>query len=52
MGLLGFDDGLNRLFDAEVDHLVAVIGEDDVNQIFANVMHVAFHRGDQEFGLG
>ena len=52
MRLLGFDDGFHRLFDAEVDHLVAVVGEDDVHQVFADVMHVTLHGGDQEFGLG
>ena len=52
MGLLGLDDGLYRLFNAEIDDLIAVVGEDDVNQVFADVMHIAFHRGDQELGLG
>ena len=52
MGLLGLDDRLDRLFDAEIDDFIAVIGEDDVNQVFADVMHIAFHRGDQELGLG
>ena len=52
MGLLSFDDGLNRLFDAQVDDFIAIISENDINQIFANIMHIAFHRSDQELRLG
>ena len=52
MGLLSLDNRLYRLVDAEVDHLVTVVGEDDVNEVFANVMNIAFHRRDQELGLG
>ena len=52
MFLLRLDDGFNGLFDPQVDHLIAVVGEDDVNQVLANVMHVTFDRGNQELGLG
>ena len=51
MNLLRFDDGADILFDAKVDHLIAVICENDINKIFANVMNIAFHGGNQEFGL-
>ena len=34
--------------DAEVDHLVAVVGEDDVDQVLADVVDVALHRGQHD----
>ena len=34
--------------DAEVDHAVAVIGQDDINQVLADVVHVAFDRGEDD----
>ena len=37
MSLLGLDDRLDRLLDAKIDDLITVIGEDYVNQVFANV---------------
>src|SRR6185437_9265760 len=33
-------------FDAEVDHVVAVIFEDDLDEIFADVVDVALHGGE------
>ena len=49
---LGLDDRFHRLLDAEVDHLVAIVGEDDVDQVLADVVNVALDRGDQELRLG
>jgi hypothetical protein len=37
----GGDDVGDRLLDAEVDHGVAVVGEDDVDEVLADVVHVA-----------
>ena len=51
MLLLGFDDGITALFDAQVDHLIAIVGEDDVHQVLANVMNVSLHGGNQELAL-
>ena len=51
MLLLGLNDRLDALLDAEIDHLVAIIGEDDIDEILADVMHVALHRGDQKLTL-
>ena len=39
------------MFDAEIDHLVAIVGEDDVDQVLANVVDIALDRGDQELAL-
>ena len=36
-----FEDGGDRLLDADVDHLVAVVGQDDVDEVLADVVHVA-----------
>ena len=37
--------------DAEVVHLVAVVGEDDVDQVLADVVHVALDRGEHDAAL-
>ena len=51
MFLLCSNDGPNILFDPQIDHLIAIIGENDVNKIFADVMYVSFNGSDQEFCL-
>ena len=33
-----------RHLDAQIDHAIAVIGQDDIHQILANIMHIALHR--------
>ena len=38
--------------DPEVDHLVAVAGQDDANDVFADVVDIAFDRGHEDFALG
>ena len=37
----GRQDRRDRLLDAQVDHGVAVVGEDDVDEVLADVVHVA-----------
>ena len=37
--------------DAEVVHLVAVVGEDDVDQVLADVVDVALDRGQHDAAL-
>ena len=37
--------------DAEVVHLVAVVGQDDVDQVLADVVHVALDRGQHDAAL-
>ena len=34
--------------DAEVEDLVAVVGEDDVDEVLADVVHVALHGGEHD----
>ena len=51
MFVLGFHNRFTALFDAEIDHLVAIVGEDDVDQVLANVVDIALDRGDQELAL-
>ena len=46
--LRGIEDVLQRLLDAEIDDLVAVVGEDDVDEVLADVVHVALHRGEDD----
>ena len=51
MFTLGLNDGFTALLDAQIDHLIAVVGEDDVHQVLADVVDIALHRGDQELAL-
>ena len=52
LDLLGLLDHLgDRDLDAEVVHLVAVVGEDDVDQVLADVVHVALDRGQHDAAL-
>ena len=51
MLLLRLNDRLAALLDPEVDHLVAVVGENDIHQILADVVDIAFDGGDQELAL-
>ena len=45
-----FDDGLGRHLDADVVHLVAIVAQDDVHEVFADVVHVTLNRGQQDLG--
>ncbi len=42
---------VERLLDAEVDHPVAVVGQDDVDQVLADVVDVALDRGEHDRAL-
>ena len=44
----GVEDRRDRLLDAEVDDRVAVVGQDDVDQVLADVVHVALDRGQHD----
>ena len=44
----GLDELLGRNLDAEVDDLEAVVGEDDLDQVLADVVDVAFDGGEQD----
>ena len=41
----GGDDGVGGLLDAQVDDAIAIIREDNVHEILADVVHVALDRG-------
>src|SRR6185437_13077722 len=41
----------DRLLDAEIDDLVAVVGEDDVDEVLADVVDVAAHRRQHDRAL-
>ncbi len=50
--LLGrLDELAEGLLDADVDDVVAVVGEDDVDQVLADVVHVAAHGADHHGAL-
>ena len=42
------DELFGRHLDPEVDHPVAVVGEDDLDQVLADVVHVALHGGQHD----
>jgi len=45
------DDGGDGLFDADVDDVVAVVAEDDIDQVFTDVVNVAFDGGNNHGAL-
>ena len=45
------DQGLGRHLDTEVDDLEAVVGQDDVDQVLADVVDVALDRGQDHLAL-
>ena len=47
----GFQDGGDRLLDAEVDDVVAVVGQDDVDEVLADVVDVAADGGQHDGAL-
>ena len=46
------DDVVDGLLDAEVEDGVAVVGEDDVDEVFADVVDVALDGGEDDLALG
>ncbi len=46
------DDRLGRDLLAQVDHVVAVVGEDGLDQVLADVMHIAVDGGKDDRALG
>ena len=46
-----FDDGIDRDLLAQVIDGVAVVGQNRVDQVFADVVHVAIDRGEDHFAL-
>ena len=48
----GCKDVADRLLDADIHHFITVIGEDDVHQVLADIVHIALHRGDHHLALG
>src|ERR687884_141089 len=47
----GFEDLADRLLDAEIDDAVAVIGQDDVDKVLADIVYIAAHRGENDYPL-
>ncbi len=44
-------NGVRRLLDAEVHYLIAVVAENDVHQVLADVVHVALDGGENHGSL-
>ena len=51
MLLRRLDDRPDRLLDSEVHGREPVVAEDDVDQVLADVMHIAAHRGEHDRAL-
>ena len=45
------DEPFWRHFDPQVDDLKAIVAQDDVDQVFADVVHITFHRGQDDFAF-
>src|SRR5918994_86730 len=45
------DDRLDRLLDAKVADVVPVVGQDDVDEVLADVMDIALDGGEHHAGL-
>ena len=45
------DQFLGRNLDAEIDDVVAVVGQDDLDQVLADVVDVALDRREHDFAL-
>ena len=46
-----FDDGRDRLLDTDVDHFVPVVRQDDVDEVLADVVHIALDRREDDPAL-
>ena len=46
------DHFLNANLDPNVVHLIAVVGTDNVHQVFANVVHITFDGGKNKLSFG
>ncbi len=51
LGLRALEDFFARDHDAQVDDLVVVAGEDDADDVLADVVHVALDGGEHDFPL-
>ncbi len=49
--LRALEDLLARDHHAHVDHLVVVAGQHDADDVLADVVHVALHRGEHDLAL-
>ena len=49
MLFVGSDNGVHRLLNAKVIDGIPVVGEDDVYQVFTDVVHISFDSGDRHF---
>ena len=55
IGLLlegGLEDFFRRHHDAQIDDFIIIAAEHDANDIFADVMHIAFYGGHDDASLG
>jgi hypothetical protein len=41
---------LGRHFNSQIDYIVAVIFQNNLDEIFPDIVHVALHRGENDFG--
>ena len=46
--LVGFDNAIDGLLDAQVNNAIAVVGQNNIHQVFANVVNIPFDSRDDE----
>ena len=49
--LIRGDHGIDRLLNAEIENLIAIVRQDDVDEVFADVVDVPFDRGQDDLAL-
>ena len=51
MFFIRVENRIDRLLNPEIDHAIAVIRQDNIDEILADVVHVAFHGGEDHGSL-
>ena len=51
MFLVRIKNRIDRLLDAQIDDAIAIVRQDDVHEIFADVVDVALHGGEHHRAL-
>ncbi len=51
MFLRRFNDHVTRLLDSEINHAISIVRKNNVHEVLADVVDVAFHRSDHDRAL-
>ena len=48
---LSFNNGITTLLDAKINNIVSVVGQNNINKIFSNVVDITLNGRDQKLTL-